>query len=116
MQKFIGIQNGNPQEILRVAEVEATLWVEVQTTDLRIPGDVYLVEQDHQDNIVGWCYLDGSWKKHDKFLGQGWFSFTEETSSKIMGIMTIRHSLSPLHAECKALILVMECMKILQFT
>ncbi|XP_013625693.1 PREDICTED: uncharacterized protein LOC106331819 [Brassica oleracea var. oleracea] len=79
MQKFIGIQNGNPQEILRVGEVEATLWVEAQTTDLRIPGDVYLVEQDHQDNIVG------------------------ETSSKIMGLMTIRHSLSPLHAECMEL-------------
>ena len=33
-----------------------------------------------------------------------------------MGAMNLRRSLSPLHAECEAMIWAMECMKILQFS
>ena len=33
-----------------------------------------------------------------------------------MGAMNLRRSLSPLHAECEALIWAMECMKTLQFS
>lgn len=34
----------------------------------------------------------------------------------MMGAMNLRRSLSPLHAECEALIWAMECMKTLQFS
>ena len=34
----------------------------------------------------------------------------------MMGAMNIQRSLSPLHAECEALIWAMECMKTLQFS
>lgn len=53
---------------------------------------------DHQENYVHWCYIDGSWKKHDKFLGKD-CSPLQGRHSKNMWSMRILHSLPPLHAE-----------------
>ena len=62
------------------------------------------------------CYTDGAWKEGDKFTGQGWFCRKSGSTEVMMGAMNLRRSLSPLHAECEALIWAMECMKTLQYS
>ena len=53
-------------------------------------------------------------QEHDLYTGQGWVYRKNESTDTMMGAMSIRRSLSPLHAECEALIWAMECMKTLQ--
>ena len=48
--------------------------------------------------------------KRDNFSIQGWFS-TLEGFDGLMGVRNVRASLSPLHAEMKALLWAMECMR-----
>ena len=67
-------------------------------------------------NGANWCYIDGAWKEQDLFTEQGWFYRKEGTTDTMMGARSIRRSLSPLHAECEALIWAMECMTILHIS
>ena len=108
-------RNENPQDILRKAEVEGTLWAEARL----------LVQQNHEHlqpdtnvHSLGTrvCYVDGAWREQDAFTGQGWYCRAKDSDDVMMGAMNLRRSLSPLHAECEALIWAMECMKTLQFT
>ncbi|XP_018453644.2 uncharacterized protein LOC108824751 [Raphanus sativus] len=62
------------------------------------------------------CLIDGAWSTDDKFTGQGWFCRKNGVTEKMMGAMSLRRSLSALHAECEALIWAMECMKVLNFS
>ena len=55
-------------------------------------------------------------QEHDLYTGQGWVYRKNESTDTMMGAMSIRRSLSPLHAECEALIWAMECMKTLQIS
>lgn len=55
---------------------------------------------------IRWCYIDV----------QGWFYRKEETNENLMGAMNIRMSLLSLHAECEALIWMVECMKTLHIS
>ncbi|CAF1828637.1 unnamed protein product [Brassica napus] len=114
-ENFYQNRNENPQEILRKAEVEGTLWAEAQL----------LVQQNHEHlqpntnvHSLGTrvCYVDGAWREQDAFTGQGWYCRARDSDDVMMGAMNLRRSLSPLHAECEALIWAMECMKTLQFT
>ena len=61
------------------------------------------------------CFIDGARKETDKFSGQGWFCRGVVTEEKMMGPINLWRSLSALHAECKALIWAMECMKIFDY-
>ncbi|XP_013639406.1 PREDICTED: uncharacterized protein LOC106344603 [Brassica oleracea var. oleracea] len=62
------------------------------------------------------CYIDGAWREQDVSTGQGWYCRKMNSEDVMMGAMNLRRSLSPLHAECEALIWAMECMKTLQFS
>ena len=62
------------------------------------------------------CYIDGAWKEEDIFTGQGWLSRKSGSTYVMMGAMNLRRSLSPLNAECEALIWAMKCMKTIQFS
>ena len=57
-----------------------------------------------------WCFTDGSWKEHEFFSGQGWYS-TLEGFDGLMGARNTRASISPLHSEMEALIWAMESMR-----
>ena len=61
------------------------------------------------------CYIDGAWRAQDLCIGQGWFYEAGGSTDTMMGAMSIRKSLSPLHAECESLIWAMECMKTLDY-
>lgn len=62
-------------------------------------------------NIPGrWCFTDGSWKEHDQFSGQGWYS-TLEGFDGLMGARNTRAASSALHSEIESLIWAMECMR-----
>ena len=67
-----------------------------------------------EDNRV--CYIDGDWKKEDIYTGKGWFCRKSGSTDVMIGAMNLRRSLSPLYAECEALIWAMGCMKTLQFS
>ena len=91
-------KNGNPKEILRIAEVEGVVWADAQLT----------VPERHQSTLISsdWlssaqsrvCFVDGAWRAHDKFSRQGWFCRTNCSDEKTMGAMNIRRILSALHA------------------
>ena len=65
----------------------------------------------YEDLLYWW-----SLKKEDKFTGQGWLCRSTGSADVMMGAMNLRKSLSPLYAECEALIWAMDCMKTLQFS
>ena len=112
-------KNGNPQEILRLAEVKSKIWMGAQVTvknQYDHHGSVYQdTEWTSLDN-TRICYIDGAWKKEDQFTGQGWFCRSNGSADVMMGAMNLRKSLSPLYAECEALLWAMDCMKTLQFS
>ncbi|XP_056860265.1 uncharacterized protein LOC130508669 [Raphanus sativus] len=104
------------EEILRIADLEETLWTEAQ---LLIPSPHGNVQSPTDWQTLGAnrvCFVDGSWKEQDVFTGQGWYCRKIDSEDKMMGAMNLRRSLSPLHAACEALIWAMECMKTLQFS
>ena len=71
--KIFNNRDGNPQEILRYAEVESEVWAEAQTT---IPERQVLGPQKFEWQALGQskiCFIDGSWMENDKFTGQEWF-------------------------------------------
>ncbi|KAJ4894511.1 Plant self-incompatibility S1 protein [Raphanus sativus] len=97
----------DPQETLQLAVTEARLWAEAQIVQLPTP----IPQQPNLPMILGrWCSVDGSCKEKEVFSGQGWYS-TLESFTGLMGARNIRASLSPLHAETKALVWAIECMR-----
>ena len=78
-------------------------------------GSLHIAE-NYFPHGVDKCYIDGAWKEQDPYTGQGWVYREDGSSDTMMGAMSIRRSLSPLHAECEALIWAMECMKTLQIS
>lgn len=107
-------KNENPQEILRITEVEGALWAEMQLSVNEHHGDVQPVLdwQSMGHTIV--CYVHGTWREQYVFTGQGWLCRTIDSDDVMMGAMNLRRSPSPLPSTCKALILVIECMKTFQ--
>ena len=57
-----------------------------------------------------WFFTDGSWKYHDNYSGQGWYS-TLKNFNGVMWARNTRASLSPLHSEIKALVWALKCMR-----
>ena len=118
--KIYSNKDGNPQEILRLAEVESKIWMEAQLTVNGPRENSYngsLQQSADLDlDVSRVCYIDGAWKKEDIFTGQGWFCRKSGSTDVMMGAMNLRRSLSPLHAEFEALIWAMECMNTLQFS
>ena len=91
------------------------MWAESQTKDPPNTGSLQNV--DHL--IIGdksRCYIYGAWRAQDLCTGQGWFYEAGGSTDTMMGAMSILKSLSPLHAECEALIWAMECMKTLHIS
>jgi len=112
--KIFNNKIGSPPQFLRTAEIEGTLWAEAQTKEDINRGSSFGGSPILQG--VNRCYIDGAWKEQDPFTGQGWFYRDERSTDTMMGAMSIRRSLSPLHAECEALIWAMECMKTLHIS
>ena len=99
----------DPRETFNLAELESTLWAEVQvTTNPRVAHEVQI--RPNIRSTGRWCFTDGSWKDMDLFSGQGWLS-TLPGFGGLLGARNVRASLSPLHAEFEALIWAMGCMK-----
>ena len=105
----------DPQEILRRAVVEGALWAEAQLFKLKQPGYLQPVTNWQSMEFTRVCCVDGAWREQDVFTGQGWFCNARDSEEVMMRAMNLRRSLSPLLAECEALIWAMECMKKLQF-
>ena len=97
----------DPRETLKLAETESTLWAEAHIlNDQRTAQNV---EVRTLPAIPGrWCFTDCSWKENDTFSRQGWYN-TPVGFDGLMGARNVRASLSPPHAEMKALIWAMEC-------
>ena len=118
--KIYSNRNDNPQEILRQADVESTVWKEAQlahgASANTLGGKVQQASDCLSLENIRICYIDGAWKEEDVFTGQGWFCRQNGSTYVIMGAMNLRRSFSPLHAECEALIWVMKCMKTLQYS
>ena len=99
----------DPREMLKLAETESTLWAELQM--VKTQGAIHQAGVPTLPMISGrWCFTDGSWKENDFFSGQGWYN-TLEGFDGLIGARNVRASLSPLHAEMKALLWAMECMR-----
>jgi len=100
---FINI-NVDSRDIFKLAETKAATRFEVQAS---------LSQQitQHEETVFTalssvqgrWCFTDGSWKAHDIFSWQRWYS-TLEGFDGLMGTRNTRASLSPLHAELEAFI------------
>ena len=87
--KVFNNKDGNPQEILRIAEVEGEVWTEAQLT---IPERQHMVSQPFDWRSSGHskiCFVDGAWKETYKFSGQGWFCRDVVTEEKMMGAMNL---------------------------
>ncbi|XP_010480487.1 PREDICTED: uncharacterized protein LOC104759235 [Camelina sativa] len=54
------------------------------------------------------CQIDGSWKGLDPLQGLGWWCFSSEDSTLLLGARSIRRDPTSLHAELQALIWAME--------
>ncbi|XP_056846552.1 uncharacterized protein LOC130497630 [Raphanus sativus] len=109
-------KNGNPHEVLRRAEVEGTLSADAQLLLQKNQGQFQteINWQYMEDTRI--CFVDGGWREQDIYTGQGWYCRKMDSEDVMMGTMNLRRSLSPLHAECEALIWAMKCMKNLQFS
>ena len=101
----------DPRDTLKLAETEYILWAEAQTTASGGRTQAQAMKEINLPIIPGrWCYTNGSWKEHDLFSGQGWYS-TLPGLEGLMGARNTRSSLSPLHSVVEALIWVMESMR-----
>ena len=101
---------------MRRAKVESTIWNGAQVLAPEQHGISPLGDNGQSMEHTRVCYVDGAWRQQDVCTGQGWYCRTRGTSDVMMGAMNLHCSLSPLHAECEALIWAMECMKTLQFS
>ena len=109
--KIYSNRNGNPLEILRLADVECTVWMEAQllvNRPLKNSQRGNLQQTDYMSlENTRVCSIDGAWKEDDILTGQGWFCRKSGSTDVMMGAANLRRSLSSLHAECKALIWTM---------
>ncbi|XP_010451645.1 PREDICTED: uncharacterized protein LOC104733795 [Camelina sativa] len=107
-----------PEDIVRVAEGEATGWQQAQAEedlDIYHPIPVGLSVRADTNSLPTVfsghrCFIDGSWKAEDQFAGAGWCCTSLQVLSPLMGARTFRRSLSPLHAEAEAFLWAMRCM------
>ena len=73
--KIYSKKDGNPQEILRLADVESKIWMEAQLTMNRTSANSHSGSLQQpvclalEDTRV--CYIDGAWKDEEIFRGQG---------------------------------------------
>ncbi|XP_013639213.1 PREDICTED: uncharacterized protein LOC106344361 [Brassica oleracea var. oleracea] len=91
------------------------MWAESQTKDSPNTGSSQNVDHLITGDISR-CYVDGAWRAQDSCTRQGWVYKAGGSTDTLMGAMSIRKSLSPLHAECEALIWAMECVKTLRIS
>ncbi|XP_010424319.1 PREDICTED: uncharacterized protein LOC104709393 [Camelina sativa] len=107
-----------PEDIVRVAEGEATGWQQAQVeddVDISHPIPVGLSGLAGTTSLPpvfsGYrCFIDGSWKAGDQFAGAGWCCTSLQVVSPLMGARNFLRSLSPLHAEAEAFLWAMRCM------
>lgn len=118
--KIYSNKDSNLQEIICLADVESTIWMEAQLTVNRSVENPYRGSFQHATEHISLentriCYIYGSWKEEDIFTRQGWFYRQNSSTDVILGVMNLRRGLLPLHVECESLIQAMKCMKIFQF-
>ncbi|XP_019089229.1 PREDICTED: uncharacterized protein LOC104733961 [Camelina sativa] len=118
--KLFSNLDSNPVAILQIAEEESKLWSSAQEeppgtfpqsdprslSRSRVPTSNVVREYGSSHR----CFVDGSWKVTDQFMGRGWYCISPDGESPTMGASNSRRSLSPLHAEVEALIWAMRCM------
>ncbi|XP_010513755.1 PREDICTED: uncharacterized protein LOC104789808 [Camelina sativa] len=110
----------HPDEVVRLAEGEASSWLQAQMDDgdLEGPPAGSPLSRTPRGNTVllssvylGYrCFVDGSWKESDVFSGAGWCCTSVQRESPLLGATNYRRSLSPLHAEVEAFMWAMRCM------
>lgn len=94
-------RNGNPMEILRIAKVEGAWWLKHNSENPKNQEKIFHTSGRQELGDTGWCYVEGAWREQDFFTGKGWFYIrwsydrSHEYQTKLI---------SPLHAECEALI------------
>uniref|UniRef100_A0A0D3CA06 RNase H type-1 domain-containing protein n=2 Tax=Brassica oleracea var. oleracea TaxID=109376 RepID=A0A0D3CA06_BRAOL len=108
-------QTWDPFDLLWNAQIESVMWAESQTKDSPNTGSSQNVDHLITGDISR-CYVDGAWRAQDSCTRQGWVYKAGGSTDTLMGAMSIRKSLSPLHAECEALIWAMECVKTLRIS
>ena len=71
--KIYSNKNGNPQEILRLADVESTEWKEAQLVKGSNENPLGERLQQASDYLslenIRICYIDGAWKEEDVYIG-----------------------------------------------
>ena len=77
------------------------MWDESQTKNSTNRASPHIVE-NHIVYGINKFYIDGEWREQDSCTGQGWVYKNGGSSNTMMGAMSIRKSLSPLHDECEA--------------
>ncbi|XP_010446022.1 PREDICTED: uncharacterized protein LOC104728786 [Camelina sativa] len=110
--------DSNPLALSRIAEEESQAWFRAQLDDpVDVPvGAQHVTHSDRCRMVVArpalgcLCFVDGSWKATDKYVGRGWFCTSSGEEAPTMGAANLRRSLTPLHAEMEALIWAMRCM------
>lgn len=101
----------DPRDTLKLAETESWLWLEAQCVNADSITQVRETEEFRLPSLPGrWCFTDESWKAHEMFSGQGWYS-TLEGLKGLMGARNTRVSLSYFHSEMEALTCAMESMR-----
>ena len=114
-EKIYKNQTRDPFDLLQTVEIENVMWAESHTKDFPNVGSSYNV--DHLiTGDTSRCHIDGAWRAQDSCTGQGWVYKAGGSTDTTIGVMSIRKSLSPLHAECETLIWAMECIKTLRIS
>ncbi|XP_010446023.1 PREDICTED: uncharacterized protein LOC104728787 [Camelina sativa] len=113
-------QTERPDDIVRVAQGEASSWLKAQVEDEgeEVISSPVVPTSRLQGRLsplplvyCGYrCFVDGSWKETDVFAGARWFCTSSQGSSPFLGATNYRRSLSPLHAEVEAFSWAMRCM------
>ncbi|XP_010481232.1 PREDICTED: uncharacterized protein LOC104760080 [Camelina sativa] len=113
-------QTERPDDIVRVAQGEASSWLQAQVEEVvedvsSSPVVPSLWSSGHIPSLLlvysGYrCFVDGSWKETNDFVGAEWMCTSLQGSSPLLGATNYRRSLSPLHAEVEAFIWAMQCM------
>ena len=94
----------DPKDTLKLAETKSLLWAEAQTSLTHGINQARLPVETTVPSIPGrWCFTDGSWKNHETYSGQVWYS-TLEGFDGLMRAKNTKASQSPLYSKIEALI------------
>ena len=109
--KFFSNLDFDPRNTLKLAETESLLWVEGQVLGTHEAEQIRSADEATLLTIPSrWCFIEGSWKAHEIFPGQEWYSRLS-CFDGLMGARNTRFSHSLLHLEVEALIWRIECIR-----